>query len=29
MDRVAMHRIADTALKRYFKRLVEDLEKAP
>jgi hypothetical protein len=29
MDRVAMHRIADTALKRYFSRLVEDLEKAP
>lgn len=28
MDRVAMHRIADTALKRYFDRLVGELEKA-
>ena len=28
MDRVAMHRIADTALKRYFERLVADLERA-
>ena len=27
MDRVAMHRIADTALKRYFGRLVGELEE--